>query len=681
MPNLVPPPLSASRPVTEILHGVPVTDPYRWLENSESPETRRWLEEQRHYARGYLDQIEGRDSIRKRIRKLLDVESMDGFVIAGNRYVFRKRLPNQEQSSIYLREGAQGQDQLLIDPASRANGKYAAVKPLRLSPDGRLLLYEVKHGGERTARFELLDIESRTTLTDILPRGYLRGFGFALDGRSFYYAHEPLESPRPFYRAVHHHLLGTPFVEDREVFCAGEDETIRLHLIADTACLGFLVYRFRANTRIDFYLQPLDREPSLIPVISGAEYSFAPRFISHRLFAITDREAPNFRIVELCPAGDQEIKWIERVPEQESRIRQWIGAGNRIVVSYVRGSETRVSIYNLDGQKAAEWPIRHSGRTVRLIAGAPDRDEMMIETESFLHPPATLRCSLGSNDFTLWAKRNVPFDPKLYAHAEVRYTSKDGTQVPMSLVGLRDVLKGGSHPAIMTAYGAYGVPTTPQFSIFAAFLMERGCLFALPNIRGGSEFGAAWHQAAKGRGRQTSFDDFLCAAEWLIATGRTVPGRLAIFGGSNSGLLVGVAATQRPDLFRAVICMVPILDMLRFHLFDNAQASRSEFGTAEDPLDFDCLARYSPYHQVRDGAAYPATLIVSGDQDRNCDPLHARKMTARLQQANASDRPIILDYNSFRGHSPVLPLTDRVEALTDRMAFLCDQLELSVGSK
>ncbi len=218
---------------------------------------------------------------------------------------------------------------------------------------------------------------------------------------------------------------------------------------------------------------------------------------------------------------------------------------------------------------------------------------------------------------------------------------------------------------------------TSQFSFLVAFLIERGCLFALPQIRGGSEFGSAWHEAAKRRRRQTAYDDFLSGAEWLIKTGRTTPDKLAIFGGSNSGLLVGAAMTQRPDLFCAVLCMVPILDMIRYHLFDNANVWREEFGTAEDPADFAVLSQYSPYHNVRPGVAYPATMIVSGDADQNCNPLHARKMTARLQAATLSDRPIILDYNPFRGHSPVLPLSERIEALTDRLAFLCDQLQLS----
>jgi prolyl oligopeptidase len=228
----------------------------------------------------------------------------------------------------------------------------------------------------------------------------------------------------------------------------------------------------------------------------------------------------------------------------------------------------------------------------------------------------------------------------------------------------------------MTSYGGYGVPMTPQFSVLVAFLMERGGLFALPNIRGGSEFGAKWHQAARRQNRQVAIDDFLAAAEWLIQSERTAKDRLAIFGGSNSGLLVGAALTQRPDLFKAALCMVPMLDMVRYHLFDGARIWKEEFGTAEDGEEFAALLSYSPYQNIRPEFEYPATMIVSGDADRNCNPLHARKMTARLQAANSGDRPIFLDYNPERGHSPVLPLSTRVEALTDRLAFLSDQLNL-----
>jgi prolyl oligopeptidase len=678
MPSLTPaPPFSATQPVTDIIHGVSVTDPYRWLERSDSPETRRWLEQQTRYARAYLDSIPGRDRIRKRIREFLAVETYDSVQKAGSRYFFRKRLPDQEQPCIYLREGADGEDRLLIDPSEGGTGKYTAVKPLRVSPDGRLLLYEVKEGGERTGIFELLEIETRKRLSDLLPRGYLRGFVFAPDGKSFYYVHEALEAKRPFYRAAYQHVLGTPYGDDREIFFAGEDEKIRLSLTSDKKRLAFFVYLVLEKTLTDIYLQPFDDTTSPKLIFSNIDYLLGLRFLDDKILAITDRQATNRKIVEIRLRENGDHDWIDVVPETDTPISNWFVAGDTIYVSYIKEMIHRMFVFTLYGKKLGEMPIR-SDETLRLIGASPDADEVLLETESFTEPIGIFRYSAKTNERALWAKRGIPFDSKDFDYSQIWFVSKDGTRIPMYLVGLRDVLTRSGNPTIMTSYGGYGISMTPQFSVFVAYLMEHGCLFALPNIRGGSEFGAEWHKAAKRRNRQTAFDDFLCAAQWLLKTGRTAPGKLGIFGGSNSGLLVGAALTQRPDLFGAVVCMVPMLDMLRYHVFDNAHVWKEEFGTVEDPDDFAALAKYSPYHQVRHGVAYPATMIVSGDTDRNCNPLHARKMTARLQAANVSDHRIFLDYSNFRGHSPVLPLSVRIEALTDRMAFLCDQFQVPV---
>lgn len=671
-------PFSPMEPVTEVLHGVAVTDPYRWLEDQDSPRTRAWLLAQNEYARSYLDSIPGRDRIQERIRELLDVEAYDSIQKVGQRYFFRKRQPGQEQPCIYFRESADGADQLLIDPAERSTGPYTAVKPLSVSPDGRLLLYEVKESGEHTGSFEILEIETRTIFPDILPRGYLRGFAFARDSRSFYYVHESLGAKRPYYRAAFRHVLGTNFDSDKEIFCAGEDERLRLHMVPGAEQLGFLVLRFREGTLTDFLRLRMgsDRDPEAI--LRDAGYKFGPLLLKDgRILAITDRGAANFRIVEVRPRTGQEPEFIDVVPESDAVIQNWTVVGEQIFVSYVRGLKSEVDVFDLDGMRIGHL-LLESSDTIRILAGVEIADELLFEQESFVKPIQVYRYLPRSGEVNVWANRPVPFDSREFASTQIWFAAKDGMRIPMFLVGLRDVLDSGSHPTIMTSYGGYGISMTPQFSVFVAFLMERGSLFALPNIRGGSEFGVEWHQSAKRQKRQVAFDDFLSAAEWLIESRRTEPKRLAIFGGSNSGLLVGAALTQRPDLFRAVVCMVPMLDMLRYHLFDNAHAWKEEFGTAEDPGDFAALLSYSPYHKIRDGVEYPATMIVSGDSDQNCNPLHARKMTARLQAANLSESPIFLDYSRYRGHSPVLPLSERVEALSDRMAFLCDQLELTV---
>lgn len=671
------PPYSPVEAVTEILHSVQITDAYRWLEDQESPRTREWIAAQTRYARAYLDFVPNRERIRNRLRALLDVETYDLLQKVGNRYLFRKRLPGQEQPSIYMREGMDGPDQILVDPSLRGTGPHTAVIPLRISPDGRLLFYEVKQGGERSGMFELLDIHKRETLPDVLSRGYLRGFAFAPDSKAFYYVHESLETPASRSRAAYKHVLGTTFDNDKEIFAAGSDE-LRLYIVPGPDHLGFLVVRTDDELTNDFYLWRLDStdEPEL--VIRGAHYKFGPLLLkAARVLAVTDREAPNLRIVELRPQKDAEPEFLDVIPCCELRIQNWMVGGDRIFVSYLRDLRTEIHIFDLAGTRLGQVPLDGCD-TVRLAGVSDTGNEVLMERESFTKPIQICGYRTRESEIRLFADRKIPFDPDGFSQVRVRFPSKDGTEIPMFLVGRLQALKSGVHPTIMTSYGGYGIPVTPQFSVFVAFLIERGCVFALPNIRGGSEFGADWHEAAIRHRRQVAFEDFMAAAEWLIDSGRTDAGKLAIFGGSNSGLLVGAAMTQRPHLFRAVVCLVPMLDMLRYHLFDGAHVWKDEFGTAEDPEDFRALLSYSPYHKVRDNTEYPATMIVSGDRDQNCNPLHARKMTARLQAANVSNHPIFLDYSHYRGHSPVLPLSERVEALTDRMAFLCDQLQLTI---
>jgi prolyl oligopeptidase len=672
----VAPPTTPVETVTEILHGREISDPYRWLEDQDSPRTREWIAQQTRHTRRYLDHVPGRERIRERIRQLLAVKTYDSLRRAGNLYFFRKRLADEEQPSIYMRQGEDGEDRLLVDPAAEGRGKFTSVKLLRVSRDGRLLLYETKEGGERTGTFRLLDTDTGAKLADALPRGILRGFVFAPDGHSFYYSHEPLEAARPFYRAAYRHVLGTSFADDEEIFSAGEDQRLRLLILGEDPHLGILVNKYFERTYTDFYLRPFDPGSRAVRLLADARYAFGPILANGHIFALTDRDAPNFRVVEVLPRTGDEPQFVEIVPEQDARIAQWAVVRDRIFASYTKNGRTEIQEYDFGGRKTGEIPMG-AAETARLV-GPLNAEELNFEAESFSEPVGIWRYSPQGHQRKLWVQKTVPFDSAIYTYRRVSYSTKDGTQIPMFLMGRRDALESGTHPAIMTSYGGFGASVTPQFSVFVAYLVEHGCLFALPSIRGGAEFGAEWHNQAKRRNRQTAYDDFLCAAEWLIASGRTTPERLAIFGGSNSALLVGAALTQRPDLFRAAVAIAPLMDMLRYHLFDQSHVWKDEFGTADDAADFAALVGYSPYHRIREGQTYPAMMIVSGDADTSCNPLHARKMTARLQAATSSPYPVILDYSRFRGHAPVLPLSERIEALTDRMAFLSDQLKLPV---
>jgi prolyl oligopeptidase len=677
MPSLIDrPPSTAIEPVTDVLHGVSITDPYRWLEDQNSPHTRTWIEEQTRYARSYLANLPGRDRIRERVRELLDVETYDSFLKVRNRYFFRKRLPGQEQACIYLREGADGQDQLLLDPATRGTGEFTSIKPVTASYDGNLLLFEIKQGGERTGIFEIFDVTRRATLPDTLPHGYLRGFAFG-PNNSFYYVHDCPTSKRPHLRAAHLHQIGTSFDQDREIFRAGEGQKLRLTIVPGRQCLGLLVYRFNVRTYIDFYLLGMGSNAGPVEVIRNGDYSFVPSFLGARILAVTDRNAPNRRVVEVQPRKAPDPLFFDLVPERDASIRDWAVTANHIVVSYAHGGDSQIDVHDSHGRPVGQIPCE-SNETVRVVCADVGDDEVFLERQSFAQPIAIQRYSLTSRICAAWSHRKLAFDLSCFTHSRVNFTATDGTPIPMSLVGQPDAHTESFRPTLLTAYGGLGIPMTPQFSVLTAFLIERGCLFALANIRGGSEFGAEWHQAAKSQNRQTAFDDFLSAAHWLINNHLTTPQKLAIFGGSNSGLLVSAALSQRPELFRAVLCIAPMTDMLRYHLFDNAYIWRNEYGTVEDAAEFHALLGYSPYHAVREGIPYPATMIVSGDADQSCNPMHARKMTARLQSASSSEHPIFLDYNVHRGHVPVLPFTTRLEALTDRLAFLSDQLGIAV---
>src|SRR6266404_5688166 len=424
MCSVAPPPLSRVEPVVDVLHGVAVTDPYRWLEDQNSPQTRAWIEEQTRYARAYLDNIPGRDGIRERVRELLDVETYDSFLKSGNRYFFRKRLPGQEQPSIYFREGADGEDQLLVDPAERGTGDYTAVKPLRVSQDGSLLLYEVKQGGERTGTFEILDIATRRALPDSLSRGYLRGFAFAPDSKSFYYAHEPAQSETPYYRAAFHHVLGTNSAADKEIFCAGEDQRLRLVLTSGAQAVGFLVYRFLDKTYTDFYLWGMGSSSPAIPILRDADYTFAPHLLPGRILAVVDYHAPNLRIVEVQVRKRQNPLYFDLVPEADVPIRDWAASANHILVSYVRGTHTQIVVFDRFGENRVEIPCDQSD-TVRIAAGSSDDDEILLERESFTRPMEVIRCSMRAGVIAPLAQRSVPFRSTDYGHVEVSFPSKD----------------------------------------------------------------------------------------------------------------------------------------------------------------------------------------------------------------------------------------------------------------
>jgi prolyl oligopeptidase len=541
----------------------------------------------------------------------------------------------------------------------------------RISRDGSLLAYEVRHGGEDKTEIRILYVEDGRTFPDKLETGFVRGFVFTQNNDGFYYCQET--STTAGEHTIRLHMFHESD-DDEVIFRAPRPPESSLVLIADATHLG-VVWRHRVNSEIvaDFSIANQTGELTWAQVFAGKKLPHSPILCHRRIFVLTQEESPNFRVIELSSEG-QELRTI--VCEQNTPIRQLAITRDRIYVSYYDQSVSSVRVWSLTGEDLGTVDIPTDG-SIRLLANQhQDNSNLFFTYESFGNPPTIFEYTSATNDVKLWHQRVSANRQGQYAIRHLSVPSKDGIRVPLTLVVREGTDLSQPKPVIMTGYGGFGVLATPQFSALVAIMMELGAIFALPQIRGGGDLGRWWHDAGRARNRQAAFDDFLSAAEWLCSEGITTQRQLAIFGGSNSGLLVGAAMTQRPSLFGAVLCMSPWLDMVRYEFFGHAAKWRHEFGTVNDPDEFRVLYTYSPYQRVEEDIDYPPVMFVSGDKDDRCDPAHVRKMAARLQERHSQKASIIVDYSEQRGHATVLPLSTRVGALARRLAFLCRELNI-----
>lgn len=676
---------SAARPhtpeeaIVDSYDGAEIADPYRWLEDSQSGRTREWIKQQTAYTRLYFDALTGRNRIRTRVEQLLAVEVFDTPFKVGNRCFFLKRPANGEQSVIAMREGLDGDDLVLVNPARMTGANIAALSILSISDDGRMLAYGIRQGGEDSQAVEILDVERRQVLPHRLGHGFHRGLVFSTNGKGFYYVHGDTGGTEFRSGRVYWHAFGTSSRDDEEIFRASDDPRVRVGLMGSFggALLGYFVTHCYDTVRTTFYIHDVCSGTPPKLVVENLRQLFVPQFAHNRIVALTDLSSPNRSIVEINPECPQQENWQVIVPETSLQIQDFAVLDDRILVTYIDNCASRIDAFEFSGQRQYTIAGPCAG-TMELFPTLPGSDTVFYSFTSFTHPLVVFSCHVRSGVQKVWASRDVPFNSSCLEVQRMSYESKDGTLIPIWLVSQKGRVRREALPTLLTAYGGFGRSVTPQFTAHGTFLLEQGCLFAIANIRGGSEFGQEWHDAGRRHNKQTAIDDFLAGADWLVKQGYTDPSRLAIAGGSNAGLLVGAALTQRPDLFRAVICLGPLLDMLRYHLFDSAYRWVDEYGSADDHTDLSSLMAYSPYHHVAHGVAYPAVMLISGDADTRCNPLHARKMAARLQAATNSNLPVLLDYKPRWGHTAVQPLGVRIESLTDRLAFLCH--ELGVGS-
>jgi prolyl oligopeptidase len=655
----------------EVLHGVRVRDPYRWLEERSLPETEAWIREQSHRCRAYFAGGAEYNAIRAEVSRHLDVATLDQPVRVGDRYFYRRRDEGEEQAKIYLRDSTTTEERVLIEPSH--GDPTSSIRIHRVSQDGSWMAYESQRGGGDRKRIHFLHVDSAMNSAVFLPEGNLRGLAFGTHAPGIFYCLDDLEGSND-------HTITWSSLEgsSEEKVCLRVRRTpgSRLILTSDATRLGAIHVHRRGNVGlIDFRVAKQHKPTEWRSVFADRPAPYAPILHCGRLFALSFADAPNGRCVELDWNGN-EICTV--ITEQETRIRASVVGGNSLFVDCFSQMTQRIQQWSLDGTDVGELKIPIDGTARLLVPLGPCVDSIFYTWESFAQPPILFEYEIYKR---IASPRHIrpSAATATYTVQHASYPALDDTPIPITVVVPSRATSAVSAPALMTSYGGFGVPMTPQFSVFVTIMLQLGVNFAMPHIRGGGDFGKGWHDAGRRRNRQTAIDDFLAAGDWLCRSGITSPQNLAIFGGSNAGLLVGAAMTQRPELFRAVICIAPLLDMVRYERFDGAGRWREEYGSIDDSDDFHVLCGYSPYHRVEDAVDYPATLFVSGDRDDRCNPAHVRKMVALLQNREAQQSPILMDYSEERGHRPTLPLNLRIDALSRRIQFLCRELRIPVS--
>jgi prolyl oligopeptidase len=664
--------------VVDELHGERIPDPYRWLEDGESAESRSWTGAQNAFTERYLASVPARPAIRRRLEQLLSIDSLGAPTPAGGRYFYSRRKQTQNQPVLFVREGLHGVDRVLIDPNALNPEGTTALDWYFPSNDGRLLAYGLSEDGSEESVLHVMDVVSGLVFEDRIVRTRAADLAWLPDASAFYYTRYPRAGQVPdeeaqYHRAVYLHRLGDDPAGDVLVFQPdAKEHWPSVDLSPDGRWLVIMVARTFDQT--DVYLQDRSSGAPFLSVVRDLPFSFDARVVRDRLYVRTNQDAPTYRLYVADAAAPQRERWQEIVaPRTDAVLDGFLISRGHLALSCLERAASRLWLADLEGNALREIPLPTIG-SVFGWGAEPDGSELFYGFSSYVVPPSIYRVDLLSDARELWQRVEADIEPERFELHQVSYPSGDGTPITMFVVHRRDLVRDGENPTYLTGYGGFNIAMTPGFSRSLLGWLEQGGVLAVPNLRGGGEYGEAWHQAGMLGRKQNTFDDFIAAALHLVAERYTTPARLAIAGGSNGGLLMGAVLTQRPELFRAVIIQVPLLDMLRYHRFRIARLWIPEYGSAEDAEQFRWLSGYSPYHHVRDGTAYPAVLLATAESDTRVDPMHARKMTARLQAATASERPVLLRLETRAGHGAGKPVSKVLEELVDTWSFVVAEL-------
>ncbi|EKE83750.1 prolyl endopeptidase [Idiomarina xiamenensis 10-D-4] len=663
-------------------HGTEVADPYRWLEQ-DSAAVSAWVDAQNDFSRPYLESLPARERIKQQLTGLWNYEKVSTPEKHAGKYFFYRNDGLQNQSVLYTQDNLDSPPQILIDPNSFSDDGTVSLARTSISPEARYIAYAKSDGGSDWTSWHVRDIRSGEDLTDVLTGTKFTSVSWHPDGDGFFYSRYPenangdADDSQPV--AVYYHQLGDDQQQDALVYQRSDKATWNPYPQVTDDGRYLLIDIFEGYTANAVYYRPLnDSDAEFKPLFAkwDAQYNYVT---SHdgQLYFRTTKDAPTGRVIAVDTKQPEMAQWQQIVPAQKQTLDSISAVGSRLFANYLQDARSRVAIYDMSGGEATELALPGIG-SISGFGGDKDSDETFFSFTSFTEPGKIYRYRIADDHRSLWHETEVPLDLSNYETEQVFYESKDGTRVPMFIIHRKGLTLNGQQPTLLYGYGGFNVSLTPSYSVTRMVWLEMGGVLAIPNLRGGGEYGEAWHQAGTKQQKQNVFDDFVAAAEWLIANNYTNSDKLAIQGGSNGGLLVGATLLQRPDLFAAALPAVGVLDMLRYHLPSaNARGWSSDYGLSENADEFAALYAYSPVHNVEPGTCYPATLITTGDHDNRVVPWHSYKFAAALQHGQGCDKPVLLRVETRAGHGAGTPTWMRIEGYADQWAFLAEQLGMT----
>ncbi len=663
-------------------HGTVVKDPYRWLEDPDAEDTKAWVTAENKVTFGYLEQIKAREEIKTRLTELWNYARYSSTFKEGGRYFFYKNDGLQNQSVLYTQKALDQEPEVLLDPNTLSKDGTIALSEIAISDDGKRLAYSLSDGGSDWKTWKVRDIETKKDLPDEIKWSKFSDASWAKDGSGFYYSRYPapkegddLEEANYFHK-VYFHKLGTPQEKDQLVFEEPEhkERGFDARVTEDGKFLVIHVWKGTDRRNRLYYKALSGRDKKVKRILD--DFDAAYEFVGNKgntFYIRTDLAAPKGRLVAIDIRKPQKKFWKEIVSEGEDKIESVKMIGGGFLVGKLHNAYDKLTFHDYAGKALREIELPAIG-SVGGFSGKSQDKETWYTFTSFTYPNTVFHLDLTTGKSTLFRKPEVKFNPDDYETQQVWYASKDGTKIPMFVVHKKGLEMNGENPTYLYGYGGFNISLTPSFSVGLLGWLERGGVFALPNLRGGGEFGEAWHEAGMLEKKQNVFDDFAWAAKHLFAMGVTKSDKLAIGGGSNGGLLVGATITQNPDLVGAAIAQVGVLDMLRYHRFTIGHAWVSEYGSADVAEQFPFLHAYSPLHNLKAGTKYPSTMITTADHDDRVVPAHSFKFAAALQKAHAGDNPVIIRIETRAGHGAGKPTTKIIEETADKWAFLLHEL-------